>query len=301
MEARGAEALVATREGLAMVHGMSMAEGAVRYPHSCGESPENGRFLRLVRGESRQAEIEVLSSGVRPLECGPAQVQGRAPAMNPTIPSAPIEAPVDDRSGRPDDAPFQASGDANRREIVGDLYLRYRHRVEAFSRRLVGPGEAEELVHETFVRLLRVRNLERMTIGVAYLLRIAQNLARRKYERAERYRTVLERSGRNRPDAFEIQTGRADGWTDGEACSGAHGVAIDAERLESVLRLLTREEQAAIRLIVCEGLEYQAAANSLGVNVSTVNNWKHRGLTKLKLLVGNEPLAASRRGRAAAQ
>lgn len=60
---------------------------------------------------------------------------------------------------------------------------------------------------------------------------------------------------------------------------------VDAARLEMVLGQLTHEEQAAVRLIVCEGLDYQAAARSLGVPVSTINNWKHRGLSKLKQLV----------------
>ena len=39
---------------------------------------------------------------------------------------------------------------------------------------------------------------------------------------------------------------------------GALGVTMHA---------LTREEQTAIRLIVCQGLDYQAAARSLGVPV----------------------------------
>ncbi|MBT5382261.1 MAG: RNA polymerase sigma factor, partial [Phycisphaerae bacterium] len=38
----------------------------------------------------------------------------------------------------------------------------------------------------------------------------------------------------------------------------------------------------AVRLVVCNGLSYQEAAESLGVPVSTVNNWKYRGLQRLK-------------------
>ncbi|MFM7261741.1 MAG: RNA polymerase sigma factor, partial [bacterium] len=66
----------------------------------------------------------------------------------------------------------------------------------------------------------------------------------------------------------------------------------------TVLRQLTNEEQAAVRLIVCEGLGYQAAARSLGVPVSTINNWKYRGLVKLRQLIDTrsepEPHAAVR-------
>ena len=55
--------------------------------------------------------------------------------------------------------------------------------------------------------------------------------------------------------------------------------------LETALGLLGRDEQDAIRLIVCEGKSYQHAAESLGVSVTTINNWKHRGIVKLRKLV----------------
>jgi len=63
-------------------------------------------------------------------------------------------------------------------------------------------------------------------------------------------------------------------------------VVPDANELQAAMHALTREEQTVIRLIVCQGLDYQAAARSLGVPVSTINNWKHRGLAKLKNLIG---------------
>jgi DNA-directed RNA polymerase specialized sigma24 family protein len=61
-----------------------------------------------------------------------------------------------------------------------------------------------------------------------------------------------------------------------------------------VLCRLTPSEQSAIRLIVCEGLDYQAAARSLGVPVSTINNWKHRALAKLKQIIEEDGLVAPR-------
>jgi DNA-directed RNA polymerase specialized sigma24 family protein len=48
---------------------------------------------------------------------------------------------------------------------------------------------------------------------------------------------------------------------------------------------LTDNEQAAVRLIICRGLSYEQAARSLGVNVSTINNWKHRGVNKLRRII----------------
>jgi RNA polymerase sigma-70 factor (ECF subfamily) len=174
---------------------------------------------------------------------------------------------------------------AARAEIVERLHKLFYHRVFCFARRRAHDEVAEEVAHEAFVRLLRVRNLETMTVSVAYLLRIAENLLKRRHERARRYRSVLEHSG--------IVSGVSCGDARDEGHGGGllHGHAaqvdgwVDAGRLDAVLAQLTREEQAAVRLIVCEGLDYQSAARSLGVPVSTINNWKHRGLSKLKQLV----------------
>ncbi len=175
---------------------------------------------------------------------------------------------------------------AVRSQIVGHLYETAYHRVYGFVRRSVGEEAAGEISHEVFIRLLKVRNLERMSISVAYLLRIAENLLKRRFERAQRYRVILERSGMVVSESTEDRE-CSQGW-----CPGVRsqtGVACDAGRLESVLRHLTSEEQTAIRLIVCEGLDYQAAARSLGVPVSTINNWKHRGLAKLRILIEQQP------------
>ncbi len=48
------------------------------------------------------------------------------------------------------------------------------------------------------------------------------------------------------------------------------------------LSMLPTHERDAVRLVVCEGLSYEEASASLGVPVSTVNNWKFRGINKLK-------------------
>jgi RNA polymerase sigma-70 factor (ECF subfamily) len=209
-----------------------------------------------------------------------------------------------DRTSLPEgsDAPADpfVADEAARACIVGELYKSYYHRVFCFSRRFVRDEEAEEVAHEAFVRLFRVKNLERMTISVAYLLRIAENLLKRRHERALRYRRVLEQSGivsglhgmgERRGESSERSVTGEQARTD---------LPIDSAQLAAVLGQLTREEQAAVRLIVCEGLDYQAAARSLGVPVSTINNWKHRGLSKLKQLIGRSRARTSDDGPLAA-
>ena len=197
-----------------------------------------------------------------------------------------VEEPCGVAPSQPDEATLKSI----RSRIVGDMYTSSYHRVFAFARRLVCDEEAEEIAHETFVRLLRVRNLERMTLSVAYLLRIAENLVRRKHGRAQRYRVILERSGRmvpgiETPDERPAVVGAREA---GLHAGHADSRPWDSDRIDAVLCQLTPTEQSAIRLIVCEGLDYQAAARSLGVPVSTINNWKHRALTKLKILIERE-------------
>lgn len=259
-------------------------------------APQDARNLRTRTAiPERTADSRSSSRGAR-VEWPSVDEQGTAHHLrNRTSLPEVSEAPTD---------PFVAdefvADEGARACIVGELYKAYYHRVFCFTRRFVRDEEAEEVAHEAFVRLFRVRNLERMTISVAYLLRIAENLLKRRHERALRYRQVLEQSG------FVSGlhgTGEHRGESAGKSSAGHQArfdLLVDSAQLATVLGQLTREEQAAVRLIVCEGLDYQAAARSLGVPVSTINNWKHRGLSKLKELIGrsrartsgDEPLAA---------
>ena len=75
-----------------------------------------------------------------------------------------------------------------------------------------------------------------------------------------------------------------------------HGGIPDEERTEVRKQFeKPKDDPEALDAVLfsevgCEGLDYQAAARSMGVRVSTINNWKHRGLAKLKQLVGiNRP------------
>jgi len=153
--------------------------------------PGHGHGWRLMRG----------------LECGPMDGAGcdQTPADGPPAIQE-IVAPGTAEVTADATAELAAAEDvcrANRARIAGELYVAHYHQVYAFVRRFLDEAEAEEVAHESFVRLLKVRELERMSISVAYLFRIAENLLRRRYERAQRYRAILERLGRVAPWAFE--------------------------------------------------------------------------------------------------
>lgn len=260
------------------------AGGAESFVHRTGFSATHARFLRdPIRIAANSQET------ARNVEAPPRRQRATA------VHSQPMQT-IETQGCEVEGASANDSRDRSARaELVAELYRDAYHRVYAFVRRSVDAIEAEEIAHEAFIRLFRVRNLERMSVSVAYLLRIAENLLKRRHERATRYKFVLEESARVAAAArgeWVVDAGaavpvaplmgvRSDSV--GAMVSGG----MSAETVLAAMReRLTAEEQAAIRLIVCEGLDYQSAARSLGVPVSTINNWKHRGIAKLKQFVG---------------
>ena len=188
-----------------------------------------------------------------------------------------------------------------RRGMVRSLYKQHHRPLAAFIRRLIGPERAEDVVQEVFFRLLRLENLETREISVSYLFRVGENLVRKGYHQERRSRRMLEaigRQGGRRPAAEE--EGRFEGRADrrAEAGVGSSGITrVHAGMLAAALRNLTDNEQAAVRLIVCRGLSYEQAAEALGVNVTTINNWKYRGVKKLQQLCSPESDSCSRSDR----
>jgi RNA polymerase sigma factor (sigma-70 family) len=173
-----------------------------------------------------------------------------------------------------------------RARVVQTLFDEHHGRVVAFLRRLTDGERAEDLAQEVFFRLFSVRNLENREITVSYLFRIGENLVRKAYHREVRHRRAGE-DLRNRSGA-----GVDHGSDPADRGSAEMGFVSNAT-LQQAVATLTDNEQAAIRLIVCRGLSYEQAARSLGVNVSTINNWKHRGVRKLKQIIGDARPARS--------
>ena len=160
--------------------------------------------------------------------------------------------------------------DGNRRaEMVLDLFDDYYERVYCFVRRSLPAEQAEDVVQEVFIRLLEHKRLERMTLSVSYLIKIADNLLKRRFARQQRFGRYLEETGQRQESVRD-------------AVRAGPMPALDAHELDRAMGDLTGDERDAVQLIVCQGLSYEDAARSLGVTVSTINNWKYRGLQKLK-------------------
>ena len=166
----------------------------------------------------------------------------------------------------------------SRANIVLDLFEQYYHRVYCFSRRSLPADSAEDIAQEVFTRL-QAGKLPELTISVSYLIKIADNLIKRRYNKNQRFNRFLESAEELAPATVNRQVPE---------------VEIDRNELNRHLEHLCPKEADAVRLVVCEGLSYQEAAASMGVPVSTVNNWKYRGLKKLKDRYSEQEHSAAR-------
>jgi RNA polymerase sigma factor (sigma-70 family) len=154
---------------------------------------------------------------------------------------------------------------STRGALVLSLFEQFYDRVYWFARRSVDAPTAEDVAQEVFTRLLRIPDLEDRIVNSGYLIKVADNLIKRRHkQKVQLERFTNERT--ERPEAVAFRE-----TPDDTHCAGAMNQLSDAE-------------QDALRLIICEGLSYEAAAKALDVKVSTVNNWKFRGIQKLRLV-----------------
>lgn len=173
---------------------------------------------------------------------------------------------------------------AVRRTIVMRLFELYYERVYCFARKTLDQQTAEDVAQEVFVRVMNLRDLEKKEISASYLVKIADNLIKRRHRRLKRLEAILAGS----PRGEEWSPG-AEGEAEREEGDAVH---VSTETWE----MLTPGERDAVRLVVCEGLSYEDAARALDVKVSTLNNWKFRGIQRLKshcTAAGRDELAES--------
>lgn len=151
-------------------------------------------------------------------------------------------------------------------DLVLDLFDRFYERVFAFARRSLDPASAEDIAQEVFVRLLHRDDLIDRTIKCSYLIRVADNLIKRRYRQAQRFEHAVHQSATRlhaRPEPFP---------TEDEPI-----VSVGAQ-----LHALSANEAVAVRMIVCDGRSYQETALAMGAKVSEVNNWRFRGIQRLR-------------------
>jgi len=141
--------------------------------------------------------------------------------------------------------------------------------------RLGSRDEADDVLQETFVRLVRSRRgLRRVENLTAYLFTVARNEAARHGSR--KTREGLRRSLVRAEDLFLAAPG------DGPACEAADLVAV-------ALRQLTEEQQEVVELKVYGGLTFREIAEVTGVPLPTAATRYRAALERLKDWLARQP------------
>lgn len=170
---------------------------------------------------------------------------------------------------------------------LADLVRRYSQRVYGLLYRLTGRADtAEELVQETFVRVVR-------TIGSyqddgrfeAWLFRIAANLARDRGRQRKRRGTTLSLDDVGRDGKPVSEAPAAIGYVAPDAALEQREAAA---RLSECLAELSDGEREVILLRHFSGLSFNEIAAILDVPLGTALARCHRALTRLRLAMSGE-------------
>ncbi|MEU7820845.1 sigma-70 family RNA polymerase sigma factor [Catellatospora sp. NPDC049133] len=171
------------------------------------------------------------------------------------------------------------AGDAG---AFAELFDQYARSVYNHAFRLTADwSTAEDVMAATYLQAWRSRERISDEGGSLrpWLLGIATNEARNHTRSNRRYRaaaSALHADEFTAPDHADEVAGRLDD-------SGRITAAIDA------LASLRRPEREVITLCLWEGLDYESAAQALGIPVGTVRSRLSRARTKLRKLVDETP------------
>jgi RNA polymerase sigma factor (sigma-70 family) len=146
-------------------------------------------------------------------------------------------------------------------------------RILATSLRLLGDrSEAEDVLHDTFVRLAGSAQQYRRGRGsaIGWLVTIARNLAiDRLRRRGSRGPTETVEAAAMIPDPAPLaETSLIAGETN--------------QRISGCLGKLEQDQQGAIRSAFFDGLSYSELAELRGVPLGTMKSWIRRGLARVK-------------------
>ena len=153
------------------------------------------------------------------------------------------------------------------------LFHRHAPSIGSYVARRLGPGPAEDIVAETFLRAFRQRvryDLSRRDAR-PWLYGIAGNLIRRHHRDEERKLRALQRTGVD--PVAESFADRVDDRVSADAASRAIAAAIAG---------LSPGQRDVVLLLTWAGLTYDQVAEALGVPEGTVRSRMNRARTRLR-------------------
>jgi RNA polymerase sigma-70 factor (ECF subfamily) len=182
------------------------------------------------------------------------------------------------------------------------IYHRYKRRVFALAARIAGPGEAEEVVQEAFIRVFR--GLPRFRGDSAlgtWIYRLAVNAALSHRARRPPIAESLDQrqhgGGRLAHQGHGHDAAGDDGWLEpqahGAGALGPGGDAVLRRRLERGLASLPVGYRTVIVLHDIEGLEHEEIAEVLGCHVGTSKSQLHKARARLRDILSAEGVTAA--------
>lgn len=176
----------------------------------------------------------------------------------------------------PDDERLCASLRAGDQRVLADLYDRHSSAAYSLAARMVGPAEAEDIVHDAFMVMVKDPLAFDPSRGTfrPWLLRVVHNCC---VNALRRRRSAGEDGLAAMPDSAR---GPAD-----EAMA-----SLSASAVREGLRELPLDQRQALVLAYYGGLSHSELSAQLDVPLGTVKSRVRRGLLTLRELVGTEAL-----------
>jgi len=168
------------------------------------------------------------------------------------------------------ETPLTMAGDA-----LGEVYQQYRGELRRFFAHRHSGQNAEDLVQEIYVQLLRFPPNETLRRPLDYLYRIAWHVVNRANQRAnmEQQRLVT-----GDPETLDWLSGRS-----GRLWAGDISEQLSNEQqVQRILGQLPQACQTAIILLRRDGLSYQEIATEMGVSIHSVKKYVARALAHFK-------------------
>ncbi len=170
----------------------------------------------------------------------------------------------------------------------------YSARLYGYFYRLTGSrDDADDLLQDLFVRLVRmIRDYEHDDRLDAWIFRIATNLVRDRVRRSRTRRSIGLARGRGEADEDgDVLSSVPD---EAAAPPGARmDTAEQVDRLQSALGQLPEPERQVILLRHFSQLTFREIADLMGTPLGTALARGHRGLARLRELMGDPPPTAS--------
>jgi RNA polymerase sigma factor (sigma-70 family) len=158
-------------------------------------------------------------------------------------------------------------------EQIMCLFEQFYEELYCYIRRYTTPAEAEDVSQQVFLDLAGRPDAATISITRTELLHQARELLRQRYTPLLRLQHALK----------SIRDGLQ--WQGGQLMRASeHQQPMATRRLRKLnraMRQLPTDQRQAIRLVIAEGMDTEAASHRMGVTSSLVEAWTSSGLRRL--------------------